>query len=802
MQTGPVTNEMKEQNVVDNTGNVEDIESAGQSLYLNNGQDCVADINKYLERPIIVDTFTSLKAAISREIPLWFILSQTPSIRSKFENFAYFHGNIDVTIAVSGTQFHTGKLLVSYQPYPLNNEALAVLKQRLTVDAVNYRPLMLNYLSQARGATIIDVKDNQPLKLSVPFISTKPMYRLFNTDATALQPFEWYDDFLNAGSLFLYSINDFGSVSAAPSEVSVMVYANFTDVSLGTLTGTEVILSTESMDERKTGPVEKFFSAAEEIASALVAVPIISNLARPSAMVMSGMSGISSYFGWSKPILSHDRVSMKPDGFCNGAVTIGTDTSKIIGVDPKRELTVDPIFFGSSDDEMSLAYITNVPSYVNTFSWSPLDEAFLLPIFKYAVTPFLNTNYEILSRRYIQPSALSFSASPFSYWRGEIEFTFEFVCSAYHRGKYCVVYEPNISQSTLIGTDLNLNEHYMKIIDLQDAQTVSFCVKWASPRAWLEVPHLPGEDFYSAGNTAFPPSLEPYCNGFIYLVPINTLQSPDDSAIEINTYVRGKNMHYAVPNQEGIPDDRTVLITESLSMTEVTCQDLNPSTADTKNIHMQHFGEKILSFRSLLKRYQYNDSVITVGSSVPFLIATIPILPRNNLEFGSLQVDATRKDLWSYLRYAYLGMRGSMRHRIKFARGGVQTPLSHVNVTLNPPVVSFSDQMTMSSSSNYVGNTLSGGVTYMTYVNSAVEVDMPFYSSNLWVFSQPSDLVGTQQLNEMSVKWSKDYNVLIDQHETIGVTDSTDVYLETATGEDFSFYHFTGAPPYTLNITP
>jgi hypothetical protein len=794
METGKVTRVHDNDNVVDVDGNELAMSSVGNSSYINNGQNCVNDINRFLERPIKIYQAVLNSGTISQKLDLWDILSKNGRIRSKFEKFAYFKGDIEISIAISGTPFHYGKVLVSYQPHPTHNQSLIALEGRLVVDPVVYRPMFLNYLSQSRGAKVMDVKDNQPLMMHIPFISHKPQWRLFNSDDLIVRDTS-FEDFANSGSLYIYTINDVGAVTTTPSEVSIIVYANFKDVNLGTLTGTsfvaESLVTKESEDEQKTGPIQKYASNAANFLHSASSIPEIAPFTVPASLVMKGVSGIASIFGWSKPILTENRSQIKPDGFNNGSVCIGNDTAKVIGVDPKRTLEISQGMFGSNDDEMVIEHIANRLSYFHTFQWSTAYVPFVTSIFEMGVSPYLLTNASQV-KEYFQPTALAFSAAPFLYWRGDIEVVFEFVVSSYHRGKIAVVYEPNVRQKAVITTTSDLNEQYVKIIDLQETQTVSFCVNWASDRPWRKVGQIPTDSWFGDIDT----DIGQFCNGFLYLYAVNYLQSPDDSSISVNVYVRGKNMHYAVPIAAGLPSNRDGYNAEALFTTEVTCFELNESTASQDNIHLSNFGESIPSFRSLLKRYHRVADVTLSSSSLSYAQVTAPIYPRNNAPFGSSASDYL--DLFSYLRLAYLGVRGSARHRIKFIGGSEMTYMEHVNVLLDLPSSFAPPDMTVTSTNTYFPITLTGGVTFLPNVNSAVEIDLPFYTTNLWLFSQPNNLVGFNGADEMETDFIKSFSVIIPQLETVPAADTTRIIDEFATGEDFNFHYFTGAVPFNL----
>lgn len=799
---GAVTTVSTKENVKDTGGLDHSLEDIGSSRYINNGQNAVCDIDTFLERPIQIDELSISTGALSLEYKVWDLISKDPALRAKFRNFAYFHGDMEITIAVSGTPFHMGKILVSYQPLTAINKTLNVLKQRLTVDPNVYRPMFLNYLSQAKSSRVIDVKYNEPLKIHVPFISPKPMWRLFNSTAPPLAATTSYNDFEDSGSVFIYTINNIDSVSSTPSDVGLTIYARLKNVKLGTLTASGTTVATESgkedpTDETKTGPVTAVTSALTDVAVGLsAAVPEIAPFTIPSAIVLKGINEISSYFGWSRPIMKENRVTMKPDGFNNGMVTIANDTAKVMGIDPQRQMTVDPRMFGTNKDELVLEYIANRKTYINTFVWA-VDSVPFSPLQYYLVWPNYATFVEpLVDNFYVQPSSLSFASAPFTYWRGDIVFTIEVVASMYHRGKIAISYDPDVfSAGTLSGVPV-LNKEYTFILDLQETTTVSLCVNWANFRAFCAVrPVSPLLKGYGTGTANFDTTFN-MANGYIWIYPLTYLQSPDSTVpVSINMYVHGENMHYAVPTSANINSDRTVY-TEADRSFDPTCVELNPSQASTENIHLVHFGEKVTSFRQLLKRYTLADSQTGTGSVLNFVNSTVPIYPKINPKYGS---SATITNILSYLRYSYIGMKGSYRHRIKFGSADDNSNMKHINVNLQPRGLYVIDSMVTTSTNTYAGIDLNGGLTFVPSVNSAVEFDAPCYTNNLWLCAQQDDWSypagDGATFDDLMHRYVL---VQYDQSEPSPTADNWLVVDECSGGEDFNLYYYTGASPYRL----
>jgi len=90
---------------------------------------------------------------------------------------------------------------------------------------------------------------------------------------------------------------------------------------------------------------------------------------------------------------------------------------------------------------------------------------------------------------------------------------------------------------------------------------------------------------------------------------------------------------------------------------------------------------------------------------------------------------------------------------------------------------------------------LIGGGRFKPSVNSGLEVELPYYSPNLFSFTCHSDDVGPQQAGESYTKWVRNYVAKMEMKNTVG----TGYFCEdTAAGEDFMFIRFLGSPYFAV----
>jgi hypothetical protein len=818
------------ENVIDTMGEQHDEISAGQPDILRVGKQDFSYFTEILSRPVIIDSGVLTNGSfLATDIPVWDSWSLDPVVRSKLRNFIYFKGNLKVRITVTGMKWNYGRLLASYQPYPARNDNLTYLADCYAAD-VAARPLMLAYLSQAPGARSINITENKPVEISVPFIANKNYYRLFNNSASIIGDTTSFEDFEEAGSLYLWSINSSEAINATADSARYIVTCWAEDVEFGPVTGTQMTIRTESkVDEREKGPVEKFSSGARQISSALEKVPMISTLATASTYAFSALENVSSLFGWSKPVYIDNPYSVKNVAFQNGAHLVGSETNYRITLDPKQELTVDPRSTGCEEDAMAFSHILERESYLTTFEWIPDDTPFNSILWKSAVSPTLNAVAKIGTVKHIVPTPMSFVATPFSSWHGDIEFRFEVTCSGVHKGKFAVFWEPNVNQRTILSASLSMNKQHMYIIDIEQTDSVTLVVNWATQRNYLKVSprNVAGSVMYTGTPLTYDPTNSNQINGLLWVTPFTDLVSPDNSNVKVNVYVKAPNLQVNGMKYDAFPSERAAPVAESrvesriiaessvenrldahaITPREVSKFDINDVHGDSSSINLYHYGERPVSFRSLLKRYVtiVDQGVTTISNyNMSVINLDVPIIHDILLEYNSTTKNIQNEDLLSYLRYAYLGMRGGVRHRIRFFfEGGsidhawtkaLLAEPSSTNVTISLGVATIDT----STPAPDIYTPLTGGISMDLSSNGGFEVELPFYCRNLYNFSFASDMTGSNPGDDYNstTRWYRNvsYSTIA---EDINTTKVVRAMVDFATGEDFSLMRFQGCPAYT-----
>lgn len=781
-------------------GDTTDVADSGQGFTTPITNSMLLD--NFFNRPVkIFEANLALGADIDNVVRVWDLYTLNPSVRAKLRNYAHLRANLHLRVSISGTPFHYGRLLFSYQPYDRISSTLKHYRSSLVFTQA-LRQNSLNYLSQSKGAFTIDVKSNTPVDVVIPFISPKPWFRLYANSVNALSAASSYPDLVDAGGLYIYTLNQLNSVSDNDTNVGLQIYAWMEDVTVLSPSATQVAITTEARhgklkDERIKGPVERYATSASTVADALLVIPEITPLAMASSMALKGLAQFASIFGWSRPTLAEPPREMKMVNNTPGCHGIGTDNAHRICLDPKNELSVDPRIVGVEVDEMSITALSSRESYLTTFSWTSSSTIMGSPIFHCAITPYLVTKAIYGTRTYVQPTALAFTAQPFQYWRGTIKFRFEIVCSSFHRGKLAFYYEPNLQQWAIIDAAISLNKQHVKIIDIQETQSIEFCVSFDSCRDWLLV-NANSTDGLNAYATTLPSGLRDTYNGYIGVTAFNKLTAPENVPVSVNVYVSSDDIEYACPKAFNEYSERKIIAEGShVTLDDVTCLDINEESSYSPDVAKLYFGERVVSFRTLMKRYCTDQTYAVVTQATPNTWVTVAKnnIPVNKLLYSTTPVAGTMTTLFDYLRYAYLGVKGSVRYRVTsygsmLADRGQQLVVVNNAIQTNAPDVGSSLTTTTQT-----GNR--GGIRFFPQNGEAVQYETPFFTNNLFVFSCSDSLDGTGIFEDdlMEDRWVRLHTVAY-YTETISKTVNT--RFDVASGEDFTFLRFIGAPYYSF----
>jgi hypothetical protein len=218
------------------------------------------------------------------------------------------------------------------------------------------------------------------------------------------------------------------------------------------------------------------------------------------------------------------------------------------------------------------------------------------------------------------------------------------------------------------------------------------------------------------------------------------------------------------------------------------------------------FGEEILSFRQMLKRYCVHRCVPRVGSSNGYWSIRQDLFPLyrgfapgalTSVDNGNNRYNYGYNTLMNYLTPAYSGWRGGVKWKTSMTE---PHPVENKMYAAYRDDGPYSDTVVgiVSTTRNFLlygrfPGTSSGASLTNRGVMPSLEIEMPFYS-NLRFY--PAKIADKTTAGSFDAAWT----VVADVDQDLTGNYYQDFHV--AAGEDFTLFFFTGAPRMFLNRVP
>lgn len=810
-------------------------------------------LENFLRRPVNIHTFSWTDSTSGFHIDPWALFLNTPSVVDKISFYRFLRGTLRIEVQLNGTPFHFGRILCSYEPCNWN---------RMSNDA--------NFPTHsALPHAMLDPSANTVAKLDAPFI----------------HPGLWIDTqsqygagvgVLNFDPVAPLAVFEGGS----PAPVTVQVYAWMEDMELSFPTqllprtfieqgkkskGPNGGRSDEYEVKPNTGIISAPAAAIANVAGRLKDVPVIGKFATATEIGSNAVASIASLFGWSRPkdLTAECKIVTNvtgPMATVDQAAPVASVT-----VNSKSELSIDPCIIGmnSMEDELAVNAIANKWAIVQVLEWdrtrSPnqhLIRAGISPGMFVAdlVNPDQNAT---------QLTPLAFASVPFNNWTGSIEMKVQVVASRYHRGRLRFQWT---SGETLTQ---DIQKGYNHVVDISDTQEFTLKFPYVGSEGYKKV----GK--WSNGGFSHATYESEQTTGVISVIVQNELVCPTDEPIKLIIWIRGGSdiafvnpdfddvarvainpapapaltaapstrprLHKDVKEQGGAGEELGAAAEkeeEIISFFEAT---------NHPDYDLAYFGDPVLSFRSLIKRYSFvtavsNDVTLaegnfsTIGYHIPLYPQIQGIVDQASwsIQTGNLPVNVTATHLATYLQTAFLCNKGGFRHIIDFEHADGAGNIQPSNILVKR---SLQDGPYYGSSAAGIGETIAtgpraaavllgkrsgsnerrdlnnqtpGGGQIFPYKSDGhrVEVELPFYSNWRYAtgFGESNPTAGNSTLIPgwnnggtsldliHSISPSTVGQVLGDYHPIC------EVY--SAAAEDFTMHFFRGVPELYYNTLP
>lgn len=420
-----------------------------------------------------------------------------------------------------------------------------------------------------------------------------------------------------------------------------------------------------------------------------------------------------------------------------------------------------------------------------------------------------------------------------------MRYRFQIVASQYHKGRLRFVWDPYGFASN----EFNIN--YNQIVDIAEEKDFAIDIAWGSEQHFrrtgvVDETNLPFATglIGDAGNVL--------TNGVLRVLVLNELTVPNSEIpnnVTINVFVSAHDLEVGAPTSENmnnfqwfpqpapaleVPDDVETQAevgpdTEDTSAPSAPTQDTvvntmgAPIKTDDPTFHV-FFGEEIVSFRQMLKRFTWSESFTTVDdiqNSITRQFTTgLPLYPGyapdaiHDTTSGD-NYNFTNTTLINWLLPNFVGWRGGLRWKLLKEGRAQGQHASSLHVARYPPEAGYSlSTITMpigagatisqlASLANIAfQDTYQGAASTNSLVAPTLEYELPFYNEERFGRARIAGLLVTEL--------SGAPHHMITSYDFGQTTNNGYRYIHKwcATAEDFNMYYFNGVPYMYRTVIP
>lgn len=762
------------------------------------------NISTFLSRPVRIDvsTWNESSTGLLQSFNPWYSWATNAYVQQKLNNYAFFRGDLKLKFQLSASPFYYGLILANYRP-------LTGYKY----DTIYHDASNKWLIPQSQRPHVkIDPAVGDTYEMVLPFIWPLNMFKM----DVAL-------DFNKLGNMRFDIYSPLRSANGVTtSGITITTYAWIENLELSGATAAYAAQS----DEYGQGVVSKPASWVADVAGRLESIPVIGTFATATRIGASAIGAIASLFGFTNVPVISDTEPMRSEAFPQLATSEISYPIHKLTLDPKNELSVDPRIFGMPDghDEMSIASVVQRESYLCTSTWSTSDTAGTLK-FSSLVQPFLADTATITGATVWQMPPMAWLSNAFEYWRGDIVFVVRVIASKYHKGKLRISFDPNGYGSginNILTNDNTANIVQTSILDIGENREIEFTVPYQQASQFLRVAPSMGIGW----STSTSPSIfhtDSYDNGYFTIRVQNVLTAPVlTSSVDIHIFVRaGHNFEFADPSDIDNTHQMSYFVPQSEEYISKPINgkvQLGDVSHGTKKQYLVHFGEQVVSLRSVLHRMNRLECERIIPSSsantlqqVEKIVARQPKCPgyitsgtsvANKQATGTFNYNFCNMTALCYISNAYLGYRGSTHYTFNL---GNNTPIKEI-VTFraqntNAGLNTLNSTITTSSqfSREATGPSCETGASLTNQITQAgVNVAFPMYT--YWKFlstdSDRGNVPGPEDPEMMTMRFNLAF-------PSTTITDNVIISTYISAGPDYSLHYFLNVPSlYVYNTYP
>lgn len=838
------------------------------------------DMGNFLERDLLLATYTVvLGVDPNQQLNPWAVFMGNKRVVNRINNFKNFScAGMQLTIKVAGTPFHQGRFIIDYIPLFGSDNCTQYGSGAASTNSIT---------ASQRLHVILDPAKSEGAVMTLPFV--------WPLDSLDISSSEIY----NVGTLNIRTLNPILHANGGTQNIQLNVFGKIIDPVLSrptTVNGALLINQsvpvaiprvvsplTESYFPQTPPPVEaprvevgspragrdltvncnccgparKYKNQAEpkmkmkdeysdlgaisgtatviaKAAGALTKVPVIGKFARSTEIAAGATAQIAKMYGFSQPANLDVQRRVIPTPFGGLCTVSGNNDSAKLSSDPKQEVSIDPSIIGIGDpQDLSLSHNASKLSFTATYDWSAAQVAGT-HLFSFRVNPY--TGYHDGNFRH--STACEAMALPFTYWRGEMCYKIEVVCSGMHRGKLALVYDPNYVNA------LEFNVLNAIIIDIEEDNVATVQVPWSQPIAYcsnlIAKDEITGsiDKTYTARSTTAFTSTSDTSNGVFACYVLTELATPSVSAIgvKINVYTGLCHADFQVPSLVKLGTmtyvNQSMPVSTSVEEGDV-CQ--IAEEGDREHENFAYFGEAFDSILALTKKccksyHNFYYPTVTASTADPLAlgVAVRPAFPPARGAFSGYtqaihtttglaggEVNLTRQSYLSYFAPMFLACRGGLRVKTNISKVGPDLQILDYSITRSgnstlPACYSAATTISTLLGTTYADSTTQAALDQDTRtvgfdmtvpnIRPSLSVDVPFYRT--YRFCTPKDIRAftkyapcNMSYNPATAGYRTNISMLMKSTTASRNYVIEDIYVTTC--DDFTLASFQGMPPWT-----
>lgn len=419
------------------------------------------EISKYLSRPIVlargsITNASTLLTSFTTPEDLVTNIIYAP----KLKGYLGFRATLVLRFQVNANPFQQGRIIISFHPelqhkqYSFNN----------VYDFVQLPHVELDLSTETEAV------------FRIPHVSTVPYFNLVT----------------RTGGVGVVKVTMYGAFATGTgtASCSYVCWGHFEDIEMNmpqAQMNSDCFVaqmggktSVSKQEQLSKGPIAIGLGKVSQSASILSGIPLLSSIAAPVSWITSILANAANVWGFSKPLNVNTITRMNVlDGGYDPNVD-GEENARSLAFFSNPGITIDPNFFNSTKDEMSLSYLLSKRGYLNRFIWGTssssgdqLYDLTLTPRFMYGGA----TNSSFVSA----PTPVCYLSHMFSYYKGDLVFRLIFVKTKYHSGRIMISFMPGSVNGVSSAFTFDQTSSLLRdIVDIRDCTEYSFRVPYMS----------------------------------------------------------------------------------------------------------------------------------------------------------------------------------------------------------------------------------------------------------------------------------------------------------------------------------